>query len=1199
MFEGLLAGLLDKYASQYLEGIDSKSANLSIWKGDVSLRNLKVKTSAFDELKLPVTVRYGYLEELTLKIPWKDLKTKPVNVILKGLYIVLAPVSQDSLESSSPQELKEALQKKARAAVDNLIKSEVAQKIPGFTERLLARIIDNIQIEFERLHVSYVDTTVASGKLSFGVTIQGFTAKSVDASGREAFVHESRILRKRVDLRCLSVYVNPVYDILQKLNLNQPFINSKAAQDAANSYLQQLIATGAHDTSPLAKHMLLPLSTVTIIEINKSDEPDARIPKCSVALNVPKVELHLSNAQLNALSEVSALLAQRSRVQFYRSYRVPFRLVMKETDWFSKEKVVPPTAAQRWRFACDAAVAELHALKRVNRFSANRFRAIMQNVRRYKQLCCIPTKLMKPHDIEEMQRIDVLIPIDLLRILRSKNVPELVARNAVVSDQVSTTSSASSEKGEKKKKKWLSGWFSKKEAGSPKGQEAAAGGEAAFGLGLSASEEQQLLETIDASDAELGAQGSPVHNTAEWVKMNFTVSVGELSILLMESRAGNSGSMLGQLTLSSVNAVYRVRPTGWGLDANMRDVSVTDLVTYSVGRTSFPHIIKRAPSVKDHVIVSLNIESNPPDGSCSMSITARAHPLTIVYHHEYLAALQAVFAIVLPSNLLAAVTDRLHTAPLDSKPNMRRARSIVASATVLDIDLAAPIILVPQNGFLTSPSSSALLVLSLGQFLLSTTPVSALKREELANDPHAVETACNAAELTCTALENSPDCLTGITIPPAVAGVYDRMLLKVVGLKALMCSVTDSWWDAAAIAAGGWEFILPIDIDVAVLKLVCTSPLAVPLRVAVAIQNVQMNLSRSNYMALFKIIDVFKAKDAQGSAKPSKQQAAIKTSDAHVSHGAAPLAPASANRVSLVESNATQEKIAAMSVAVSSKKLALAMFSSDGTFSFSNCVPALALTDISIGGLQACYRSMPSGSSTVTATIGSFVISDVRISRAAAPCFRQLLRLVPSKGDRPALSVIYDANALSQTTTTNVSLHDLEILLISEPLALVAAIFVASKAEQHSDNSSKSKSSGNTNPDRAVEQLSSWTSEMNIFVINPSVALVSNPADPASPRLNLNLSLMYHADSCGGNSSTRMCVQELNILRSVEGKAETDWDRLLDPASITIEIAAAPVLKNMTILVKSLAFKVSYADIRMLYTSYLTASKTFSGFLNF
>ena len=88
---------------------------------------------------------------------------------------------------------------------------------------------------------------------------------------------------------------------------------------------------------------------------------------------------------------------------------------------------------------------------------------------------------------------------------------------------------------------------------------------------------------------------------------------------------------------------------------------------------------------------------------------------------------------------------------------------------------------------------------------------------------------------------------------------------------------------------------------------------------------------------------------------------------------------------------------------------------------------------------------------------------------------------------------------------------------------------------------------------------------------------------------------MYHADSSDGSSSTRMCVQELNILRSVQGKAQADWDRLLEPASVTIEIAAAPVFKNMTILVKALAFKVSYADIRMLYSTYLTASKTFSG----
>ncbi len=148
------------------------------------------------------------------------------------------------------------MRKKARAAVDNLIKSEVAQKIPGFTERLLARIVDNIQIEFERLHSSYIDTTVTSGSLSCGTTIQGFTAKSADANGHEAFVHESRILRKRVDLRCLGLYVNPVYDILQKIDLNQPFISTKAAQDAANSYLRLLIQLWSNYASALHSALL-------------------------------------------------------------------------------------------------------------------------------------------------------------------------------------------------------------------------------------------------------------------------------------------------------------------------------------------------------------------------------------------------------------------------------------------------------------------------------------------------------------------------------------------------------------------------------------------------------------------------------------------------------------------------------------------------------------------------------------------------------------------------------------------------------------------------------------------------------------------------------------------------------------------------------------------------------------------------------
>jgi hypothetical protein len=289
-----------------------------------------------------------------------------------------------------------------------------------------------------------------------------------------------------------------------------------------------------------------------------------------------------------------------------------------------------------------------------------------------------------------------------------------------------------------------------------------------------------------------------------------------------------------------------------------------------------------------------------------------------VCHKDYITSLQAVFTIVPSSKLLTPVTHRLAIAPgSNAASNLRRARSIVSSATVLDIDLAAPIFLIPQDGFLTSPSTCALLVFSLGHFLLSTTPVSALKREELASDQCAIETMCSAAESACQEIDDKPDCFVCESIPPAVACVYDRMLLRITGLKSLMCSVSDKWWDDAAIAAGGWEVILPININVAVLKLVCSSPLAVPLRIAIAIPSIRLHVSRNCYMALFKIIDVFKAKGVQGDSQTSKVQAAEETTAQSIDSAASEqLASASADVISEGQINSVMDKVAAMSVSM-------------------------------------------------------------------------------------------------------------------------------------------------------------------------------------------------------------------------------------------------------------------------------------------
>lgn len=72
MFEAQVAWYLNNYLGKYLSGLDAESLKISVWKGDVQLRNLHLKPEALNGLDLPVTVKAGLLGKLTLKVRAAD-----------------------------------------------------------------------------------------------------------------------------------------------------------------------------------------------------------------------------------------------------------------------------------------------------------------------------------------------------------------------------------------------------------------------------------------------------------------------------------------------------------------------------------------------------------------------------------------------------------------------------------------------------------------------------------------------------------------------------------------------------------------------------------------------------------------------------------------------------------------------------------------------------------------------------------------------------------------------------------------------------------------------------------------------------------------------------------------------------------------------------------------------------------------------
>ena len=113
MFESIIATVLNRVLGGYVSNLEKSQLNIGIWKGDVVLRNLKLKKEALDKFKLPVDVTQGssylffmpstqkysrsfnrslgYIGELVLSIPWSNLKAEPVKAFLNNVYILISP----------------------------------------------------------------------------------------------------------------------------------------------------------------------------------------------------------------------------------------------------------------------------------------------------------------------------------------------------------------------------------------------------------------------------------------------------------------------------------------------------------------------------------------------------------------------------------------------------------------------------------------------------------------------------------------------------------------------------------------------------------------------------------------------------------------------------------------------------------------------------------------------------------------------------------------------------------------------------------------------------------------------------------------------------------------------------------------------------------------------------------------------------
>ena len=160
MFESLITAVLNKVLGEFIDNIDMSQLNISLIKGKVKLENMKLKSTIFDALPLPFSLVYGQVGLIDLTIPVWNVFNSPLIIEIRDIFALVKPkqISQwnEAVEEESFRKQTQSLLEQFELFTSN-IAGDLKKKDPSSVDKLLAKILDNIQITVQNVYIRYED----------------------------------------------------------------------------------------------------------------------------------------------------------------------------------------------------------------------------------------------------------------------------------------------------------------------------------------------------------------------------------------------------------------------------------------------------------------------------------------------------------------------------------------------------------------------------------------------------------------------------------------------------------------------------------------------------------------------------------------------------------------------------------------------------------------------------------------------------------------------------------------------------------------------------------------------------------------------------------------------------------------------------------------------------------------------------------
>lgn len=309
MAKELLLNALVSVLGDYVEGITKENLKVGVWSGKIELKNLQLNHQGIEKLKLPVSVINGFINTLTVSIPWTSLASQPVKIFIDGVYLLLGPLnfqnfnSQEALERSLAQKKGRLIQAEKSVEIAATLTEQNDPKTASYLQSLTTKIIDNIEIKISNIHLRYEDSQTFPGEVfSFGATLESFIVTTTNSQWEETFVaregEKEQVIYKKAKIENFVAYWNLNSSLLSNLTFDQWMKEMQSLIYRKNNPIDSL------------QFLLTPNNSLEIKLIHHDKEGHiprlhAEVESTNIGLSITKSQYHQIMRSLDVYNTVS------------------------------------------------------------------------------------------------------------------------------------------------------------------------------------------------------------------------------------------------------------------------------------------------------------------------------------------------------------------------------------------------------------------------------------------------------------------------------------------------------------------------------------------------------------------------------------------------------------------------------------------------------------------------------------------------------------------------------------------------------------------------------------------------------------------------------------------------------------------------------------------------------------------------------